>query len=537
MASAEKPLVAPSTRSAPAWISAAPLTSALLLALCFPPAEVSWLAWVALVPLAAVFATSRGTCALYLGSFGGGLCFHLLGLDWLRTSDGGIGLTGPHAPAWFCSATLGAIAWLALVWLGRRFVARSGLPMTFALPIVWIAWEYLRCQLGLLVSETRFPWLQLGTTQVAHLAAVQVVDLTGIWGVSALVAMVNGLVFDACRSGSLWHDRSSRRRLAVSAAFSAVLLASAGAYGGWRLAQSAGEVGPVICLMPADSIAADGAPPAETDVPSPQPSTARPTSALLLWAEDVVDLNSGDTLRRLERFSTDRGVALAVGCRREEAAAVGRRSFNSVAVFDARNGYQGCYDKVSLVPRGEFTPWFDKVLLRSKWKGGFTRGTRYPTFTVTLDGSKSPCCFAATICYDSCFAALYRRFRRGHESNRPPDFFVVSSCESADLTLSLQRSILAHARLRAIECRRAVVRNVECGYSGIIDGCGRMVAAPSGVLLREPSTLGPVPLDTRTSIYAYGGDWLPVSALAVLVAVCCWPRGKFRDMWRSVRRT
>ena len=568
MASAERPRVAQSPRSVSAWISAAPLASALLLALCFPPVEVSWLAWVALAPLAAVLARPRGTCELYFGAFLGGLCFHLLGLDWLRTSQGGIGFAGPYASAWFWTATLVAVAWLALIWLGRRFVARSGWPMTFALPLVWVAWEYLRFHLGLVVSsETRFPWLQVGTTQVAHLAAVQMADLTGVWGVSALVAMVNGLVFDAWHLGRLWRDGPSRRRLAISAASGAAVLAAAGVYGGWRLAQGAGDAGPAICLMPADSIAADAAPlaGAEDQIASRrsqdvsaaalggaalggaatddedwrrhgQRATERPAGDLLLWSEGVIDLTSQETLRRLERYASDRGVALAVGCRRDGAAAVGRRSFNSVAVFDARRGYQGYYDKVCLVPRGEFTPWFDKLALRGKWSGGSAHGTRYPTFTVSHGGGQSPCRFAATICYDSCFAPLYRRFMRSRESDRPPDFFVASSCESLDLTLSLQRSILAQARLRAIECRRAVVRNVECGYSGIIDGCGRMVAAPSGVLLREPTPLGPVPLDSRTSIYAYCGDWLPVTAVVVLVAVCLWPRRRFRDVWSRVWR-
>ncbi|MBX9788903.1 MAG: apolipoprotein N-acyltransferase [Pirellulales bacterium] len=526
---AESPPVAQASQSTSAWMFTAPIGSALLLALCFPPLEVSWLAWVALAPMAAVLARPRGTCELYLGAFLGGLSFHLLGLDWLRTSEGGLGIAGPHVAAWFWTGVFFAVAWLALVWLGRRFVAGSAWPMTLALPIVWVAWEYLRYHLWLLVSETRFPWLQLGTTQVAQLTGVQIADLTGVWGIGALVAMINGLVFDAWRACRSWRDGLSRHRLAVSAASSAVVLAAAGAYGTWRLGQSAGDLGPAICLMPADSTPVGARPQTRPEQSVAPWSPESPNSVLLLWSEGVIDLDSNEIVRRLERFANERGVTLAVGCRRVDAAAVNRPSFNSVAVFDARSGYQGCYDKVCLVPRREFVPWFDRYVLR-KPAGGFSPGTRYPTFTVPSSEGKSQCSFAATICYDSCFAPLYRRFMQSRESHWPPDFFVVSSCESVDLTFSVQRSILAQARLRAIECRRAVVRNVDCGYSGIIDGCGRLVAAPPGVLLGEPTPLGPVPLDSRTSLYVYGGDWLPMAAVAVLVAVCFWPRGRKRDV-------
>ncbi len=70
--------------------------------------------------------------------------------------------------------------------------------------------------------------------------------------------------------------------------------------------------------------------------------------------------------------------------------------------------------------------------------------------------------------------------------------------------------LLDMTRFRAIEMRRAIVRNVEGGYSGIIDSCGRLIAAPQEIDFKEPVVLGAVPIDERRSAYYRYGDWLPL---------------------------
>jgi apolipoprotein N-acyltransferase len=75
------------------------------------------------------------------------------------------------------------------------------------------------------------------------------------------------------------------------------------------------------------------------------------------------------------------------------------------------------------------------------------------------------------------------------------------------------------AQFRAIESRRAFVRNAEDGYSGIIDGNGMLIAEPPEIDFRSPVVLGRMPIDSRFSLYALLGDWLPLAACVVMFAV------------------
>ena len=68
--------------------------------------------------------------------------------------------------------------------------------------------------------------------------------------------------------------------------------------------------------------------------------------------------------------------------------------------------------------------------------------------------------------------------------------------------------LLRMAQLRAIETRRAIVRNSHLGFSGLIDANGAVVLHNDRQPLDDPWLLGAVPLDDRTSIYARFGDWL-----------------------------
>jgi len=107
-----------------------------------------------------------------------------------------------------------------------------------------------------------------------------------------------------------------------------------------------------------------------------------------------------------------------------------------------------------------------------------------------------------------CFPDFLRRFES-------PDMFLIASAEDADGTHRLPAQVAQIVRLRAIEFRRSIVRNVRGGHSGVIDGCGRVRWDLENI--EQPVVVGPVPIDERFSIYAKFGDtvlFLPAVALA-----------------------
>jgi apolipoprotein N-acyltransferase len=240
-----------------------------------------------------------------------------------------------------------------------------------------------------------------------------------------------------------------------------LLLVTALIYGQWRISSATFSDGPTIALMPGYSLQV-------------------PAVDCAVWPESSFD-----------HYETAPTSALLIqGFHRHD----NEKSFNSLAVLK-EGELLGCYDKYNLVPWSEFQPWGGpgRQLTAGKRLGIFEcRGYRMGT----------------AICYDVCFTDFVR-----HLSTT--QFVVIAANESGDPSMMLAHQLLAATRLRAIEIRRAIVRNANGGFSGIVDGNGRLVAAPQD--FREPIIMGCVPIDDRFSIYASCGAWLPIGCFLALV--------------------
>ena len=204
------------------------------------------------------------------------------------------------------------------------------------------------------------------------------------------------------------------------------------------------------------------------------------------------------------------------------------RSFNSAAVVDPRHGYLGAYDKMCLVPFVEFWPR-GRPDIGPRRPDHYAHGTRYPVFSVPAADSSRDFHFAATICYDICFPEVYRRFMRpaatglwSISSSFPPANRTTRRCACNGCFSTWPDSARSSAAERFL-------RNVQGGFSGIIDGNGSLVAAPDERDFKEPANLGRVPIDSRSSFYAIWGDWLPIAACA---AVVLWPLRRYLAIFR-----
>ena len=501
----------------------AALAAALLLAAAFPPLSYSWLAWPALLPLAWLMCRRDAVPEIYFAALVGGIVFHAVALDWIRTSYGGSGLDGPRAAMWVLTAAAGGAFWLPAVAIGRMLVVRRGWPLVAALPVSWLAMEYLRKTLPALVDRTGFPWLQLGATLADSTHLAQVADLAGSWALTLLVASTAGAVGDVL-------FRGQRRMLLVPAA----LLVACLGYGAWRLNTYDPAEGPVVYLVPPD------VQPWHVALP---PTAARTADggALLLWSEAAYDHtvfleppasdaqgplsaqaaghlpgNSGarwrEAIDRLEECASRTGAAVLTGCLRLDAQSPRVVRYNAAVACTPEGGFVGHYDKARPVPWSEFTP----SARIERWLGTgsqrLRQGAVHPVFALT-----GPWRCAPTICYDSAFPEVHQAWFEGHD---PPDYFAVLSAEGADRSGALKDLMLGQSRLRAIETRRALVRNVEFGTSGIVDACGRVVQRFDGIeqaQSTEPIRLGPLPIDRRTSLYTRLGDWLPHLALVAAI--------------------
>jgi len=215
------------------------LLAVTLLSVSFAPFDGWFLAYVALVPW--VLALDCGCSRRWevFWAWMGGLLFWAAGLYWLWW----ITLVGYAA----------LVVYLSAYWLLAAVVVRAAmrrrLPMWLVLPVVWTALEYARAYV-----ISGFPWFFLAHSQWSRTVLIQVADLTGQYGVSFFVAMVNGAVVDVLAS-PLLALRPQGRRLTgrAMAAVAAVLVATGGllGYGWWRLAEYERRTspGPVVGIV------------------------------------------------------------------------------------------------------------------------------------------------------------------------------------------------------------------------------------------------------------------------------------------------
>ena len=513
-----------------------PSLTALGMAAALPPLEWFPLAWIALVPLCVVLSDRTAFAETYIGVYLGGLVFQLLHLDWMRTAYGSQGVSGPHALNWLLQGVVVAVFWVLLVFVGRAIYRKRPMPMTLLLPVLWVAFEFGRKQLWrTFVDQTGTPWGMLGYSQLRWLPIVQIADLGGVYAIGGLLAMVNGALWDLM---GLWRGRTASRSGRWAPLAAVLCVAAAAAYGGWRLSENAATDGPTVMLMPA-----------WTPKITEKHPLDRPVD-ILLWSE--LDSNQtiwemaqaravgveqlADEVRRIienptaemtadvvgmfEQQAKQFDATLVIGCERLVATPQRMTKYNSMACVHPTRGYLGAYDKVFLVPWTEFTP---RTPFRVFHRGsrGYTPGERCPVFPARCAAASRDFLFTPSICYDNCFEEFYTQAMRSDDG--PPDFFLHGGSEGQDRSYRLALNMLRMSQLRAIECRRAIVRNIAYGYSGLIDANGRYSEVADRVI-HQPTWIGAIPVDRRSSLYVRFGNWFAWTAIVTCGLLWLIPR-------------
>lgn len=232
----EAPAPSPRTGRRRALLALMPLLTAVLLGASFSPWDCWPLAYFALVPWVLTLAQTTHRRWSLLWATAGGAVFWTGMLYWL---------------SWITPAGYAAAAgYLTVYWLVAAVLIRAALarrwPLTVALPLVWVSLEYAR---SLII--TGFPWFNLAHSQYSQTSLIQIADLTGQYGVSFFVAMVNGAIVDLLRDTVLagpprWiPSRSGWRAAAACVAVGAALLV----YGNFRMGQQTQSPGPVIGIV------------------------------------------------------------------------------------------------------------------------------------------------------------------------------------------------------------------------------------------------------------------------------------------------
>jgi apolipoprotein N-acyltransferase len=487
--------------------------SLVLLWMCFTPLQIAPAAWVVLAPFCVIIRTTALSRRQYLAITLCGGIWGIATLQWMRLGD------PTMYPALAAMGFYISLYFPVFIGMSRRLI-HTGIPLWLVVPVVWTALDFLRAWL-----MTGFSWYFLGHSQYRWIELIQIADVTGVYGITFLMAMSSAVLsefipesvfakpdFDTPRS------MSSRQRF-ISAATCTLLVTAAVIYG-WQRQQSTDVTdGPVIALVQGYF------PPEEKQDQDRRPQIVRVHDLLtrraaelqpdlIVWPEtmwptiswieapDMTDtqvvqaitakhfappdqserlldyFRSLKTKESLINRSQEFGTPIMFGLQTLEATSDGIRNYNSAALVRPDLGYIGRYDKMHCVIFGEYTP------LKSTFP---FLGQFRPPGMPELDAGTTPQTFesagvryAPAICFEDTVPRVVRRLLTSESdpANRP-DVLVNMTNDGWFRGSSELDQHLITSLFRCVETRRPMVRAVNGGVSALIDSSGR---------IRDPET-------------------------------------------------
>jgi apolipoprotein N-acyltransferase len=496
------------------------LLSAALLVFSFPDFNLWPLAWVGLVPLFVAVARRPGRGRAFLLGWMTGTLFFYGSCYWLTYSMiryGGI-------PTWMAYLLLvpgPVIAGLfpALCSMGvARAVARWGGRALFVAPLIWVALEWAR--LGLIGQL----WNAIGYSQAYAAPLIQAARWGGVYLVGFLVVLVNAAV------AQMLCERTARAVKLGSAAivFAALVILAASLTS--SPSTDAGEpaavvvaVQPNVPMDPQESLAETAAlverhyqlsESALAQVADKFPNVPR----VVIWPESPMYFQyAKDSEFRylIADFATKNHTSVIFNSQ-EPAPAGG--TYNSAVMVNEEGRLVAQYDKIRLMPFGEYVPlprWLPGVSYIPTMVGDFTPGAQYTL--MPLGRART----GVFICFESAFPFIARHF-----AEDGADVLVNISNDGYLGPTPVQRQHLANTVFRAVENNRPVVRVTNTGITAFITERGDVLDATEG--FRPEARTWAVSRGTGAkTFYTRFGDLFVglCAALSLIVVALSWRKG------------
>jgi apolipoprotein N-acyltransferase len=373
-------------------------------------------------------------------------------------------------------------------------------------PVVWVAVELARTRI------TGFPWGLMGTTQVDNIPLARIASVTGVYGLSFEILLVN-----AALAAAFLVQREKRKRLLLATIIAALVL-------------QAGSLIPTPVIPTTHTAVL-----VQANVPILEGSdwtkeyfsdTLRNLSAislgaqnephpdLIVWPESPAPFYNSDPLFRdavssVARQSNAWLLTGSIGIRNANATPDQTTEvYNSASLVSPNGDWASRYDKVHLVPFGEYVPFkriFSFAGGLTKEVGDFSRGTS----RAPLDAAGTK--LGTFICYESIFPDEIRQF-----ANNGAQVLVNISNDGWYGDSGAYAQHLKQSRMRAVENNRWLLLDTNTGLTAAIDPNGRIVTSAP----RKIRTVLPVSyaLSNTTTFYTRYGDWFAYLCAIISVA-------------------
>jgi apolipoprotein N-acyltransferase len=442
------------------------LLSGLMLTASFPPGKFSFLIWVALVPLLISIEKTRPSRAFRLGFIAGTVHYATL-MYWIVNvleHYGGMSVLVSLGPFFLLCFFLALYP--ALFSALATYLKKSRLALILSASL-WVSLEYIRG-----VFLTGLPWCLLGYSQYEHLALIQIADVAGVYGVSFLIVLTNGLLFSL-----LFRNRAERHGFFKWEAVFIVLVAAVTVFYGYlRLsrdssAEDSSQLLRAALIQPNIDQSIKWNPEYQAHTMTIYKRLTRSSyrfrPEVIVWPEAALPFFfQQDVTYVPELFSlaTESGASLIFGSPAFKRGAGKITYFNRAYLISSPDKPPQYYDKIHLVPFGEYVPFKRLLFFVNRLvpaAGDFRSGDK----TTPMKHGKLYA--GVIICFEAIFPELARALTRQGANvlvNLTNDaWFGMSSAPHQHLSM---------AAFRAVENRRPLMRSANTGISAFIAANG-----------------------------------------------------------------
>jgi apolipoprotein N-acyltransferase len=498
------------------------LLSSSFLLLSFPAFNADFLAWVGLVPLMIVL-NGRSLRSAFFFSLVCGIVFFLGTFLWV--SEVSQFSTLYHGVLILYLALYFGLFGLFYTFMTRRWGLMAAI---LSAPFLWVSLEYVRGNFFFLA----LPWQLLGHTQYQHSMIIQIASITGTYGLSFLVVLVNSalmivIISILYRLG--WYKPSSLTPPSMGGIggglfITLTVVALFLIYGRGVLSRPISGESVKLAVVQGNieqkekwdkryarsimQVYADLTQQASKDHPD-----------LIVWPETATP---GSISRNVELLRATRGIAKKAGspllfgnAQHQKIGEKGdrriehqnRASLISSKFNEAKDQH---YTKIRLLPFAEYLPLKGVIpwhYLNVPDPGGYTPGEEFTVFELPHFN------FSATICWENIFPDLFRQFVR-----RGAQVMINITNEAWFGRTASPYQFLAMSVFRAVENRIFVVRCGNSGVSCFIDPYGRIIDRVKDenardIFVRGVLTGTVIPLNSNT-FFTRHGDWFGMMSVS-----------------------
>ncbi len=485
--------------------TALPALTSLLLILSYPKFNQGWLAWFALTPLTAALWKVKDFKQALITGLTAGFFFYAGILYWIYPTMRAGGVV-PAVSAFGLAALslLMSVEFIIVAGFGFYLKKIGSRVWPYVFAAGWALMEYGKVYLSL--KAVWFPWFMLGYTQWAYTPLIQVVSLTGVYGLSAAVCFTGALI------GTILSLDAPVLKKILRFLPAPALVCLIFFYGRQELKKADTAVAvkslSVAMLQPSINLYAkwDSDQALNIRADMEDLSAAAKNADLVVWPENALPcwIDEPECYAWLKAAAARPAGGSLVG-------SVSKGDGRHVAAFllDAKGEIKASYNKRQLVPFGEYVPL--RGLLGRYIKPVAALGEFLPGAPVQGLFKFRDFKIGAVICYESVFPYLF-----AGDARSGADMFVNITNDGWYLDTAAPYQHFLVNIFRAVENRRPVARAANNGISGVIDPWGRVLVKTA--LNERIALVVPVQAYSDRAVPPYYREWFVWATLLVVSA-------------------